>query len=274
MPDIPKVSSELFEELYGSGSMTVSPATVENMEHVVHTEIVSMFPSHIDGAIRSESVGSESRLSDEQLQELLGILQERFEQSNNCRPEGVTFADVQTILESDPDLAYQVYAAEVRLGAEMDYVVTKDGRNRFTDLRKETNVEQNVIFLRSIPEKEREAAIQSLRDQYPNIPANAFDRLPKDESGPNKWEGLLIERVLTLESIPEADYLALQAKLPREQWLDKGGISWLEASKEQLDRGDAPGGDRIGEGVHVYEYVAGNRYDVRGVRVRAKGLVN
>ncbi len=271
-PDVSNVDTHE-EAIYGSGTSIVSPGFTPD---TVHRSVVAMFSDPSD-LLQTEGVSAESttegqvqskRLSPEENAELLRILEQRFQTPNSCRPKGDTFANVKQIFEEDPDRAYKVYVAEVHLGAEMDYVECTDGKSRFTDLRTETNVGQNVAFLRGIAAEEREEAIQSLCNQYPNIPADAFDRLPNDNRGPNKWEGLLIEKVLQLESMPEADYRALQAKLPREKWLDKDGISWLEASKEQLASGGAPIGDRRGGVVFVRGGSADFRSVIRGVRVR------
>lgn len=272
-PDLSnRVTSE--EAQYGSGITIVSLSFTPDD---VRTSVAAMFSNPLallqTGGVSAESPVQAKRLSPAENTELLRRLEQRFQAPNTCRPAGVAFADVKKILETDPDLAYQVYAAETFLGAEMDYVEDIGGNNHFTDLSKEVNIPRQIIFLQSLPREEREVAIQSLRDQYPNIPADAFNRLPNDKRGPNKWEGLLIERVLRLESIPEADYRALQAKLSREQWLDKDGISWLEPSEEQLARGGAPDGGRYSGEAVVVEGCAGNRDVVRGVRVRAKGSV-
>ncbi len=213
---------------------------------------------------------AEERLSSAQMETLLGVLKNRFNKANATRPKGVTFADVKEILEADPVRAYKVYVAEAHLGAEMDYTEYTDGENYFTDLRKETNVEQDVAFLCSIPAQERNAAIESLRKKYPKIPVDAFDRSPDDKNGPNKWEDKLIQAVTGLESISEADYRNIQGKLPKAQWLDVTGVSWLEEkSEKQLASGRAPRGDRGEGGVNVSESVAGYRSDIRGVRLRA-----
>lgn len=270
MADILNESSELLDQMYGSGTMNVSPTAVSDTENMVHTEIVSMFPSRVHDEIKTESkVGPESRLSAEQLQELLERLQNRFDEPNSCRPAGVTFTEVQKILEADPDLAYRVHVAEERLGAEMDYVVCADKKNRFTDLRKEPNIKRQIAFLQSISKEAREVAIGSLRDQYPDIPKHAFDRSTDDNEGPNKWEGLLIEKVLSLESMTEDDYRETQAKLPKQKWLDVQCVSWLQASEKQLKGGIAPRGLRVGGDVYVGGNRAGDRFVFRGVRLRA-----
>lgn len=230
-----------------------------------------------DGLVRvSTKENTEKRLSTEQLQDLLQILKKRFDQPNLCRPQGITFADVEKRLKADPKEAYNVYFAEMHLGAEMDYIQYEDGKNYFTDLSIETNVEQQVAFLNSISQKDsefyerRNEAIKNLYKEYPNIPNDVFDRTPDNKSGPNRWEGELILILAGLKLITAEDYRSIQEKLPKDQWLDIKGYSWLkEDSKAQLEKGIAPFGLRSGHGVRVSERFADFRDDDRGVRVRA-----
>ncbi len=274
------LAQEIYSEPREPGFATFVTTPNYLREHV-ETLFVSRNPvaSTLEQADTRNSESGEAAqgcLAADQQKKLFSKLQERLETFNPLKAKGITFDAVKKILLDDPNLAFKIFMAEEKLGSEMYLVATGESKADavFDDLAPEVNVEKEVAFLRSISPTERTEIINKLRSQYPNIPAGAFDRSGEDASGPNKWEGLLIEKLMGLESIPEKDYRALQEKLPRRKSLDNRGISWLEATQGQLARGCAPGGCRSGGGVVVCGDCAGDRCGIRGVRVRAKGSVD
>lgn len=271
-PTLEKIEGYGEPEVFASGAVIAQPSYARGEVQASIVSILSDLSDPNQNGTTSET--ARARLSSEQETKLLKTLEARFEKPNPCRPAGVTFAQVRKILKEDPDLAFKLFMAEMKLGSEMDVVAIGNSKsdNVFDDFAPEVSVKKQVAFLRSISPVARGEIINNLRKQYANIPAEAFDRSDDDQRGPNKWEGLLIQKLLGLRSIPEKDYRATQAKLPREQWLDRNGISWLEEnSQKQLASGSAPRGDRCGDGVHVDGRDADYRVGVRGVRVRAEG---
>ncbi|MDD5055838.1 MAG: hypothetical protein PHZ00_06260 [Candidatus Peribacteraceae bacterium] len=220
---------------------------------------------------QAEATFTEKSLSAEQLQTLLDALQKRSEQSNPFGKK-VTSEQAQTLLKKDPSLAWSLFNG-MQWGAQWE-LDKKDGlpANAY-DLSPELDIPEQLARLRAIPAEIRDATIQELRKQYPNIPADAFDRSDDDQRGPNKWEEQLLNIVSGTESMSEEEYRAAQKKLPQAERLDLRGISWLQATPEQLTRGVAPNGLRYGGDVFVYGNFAGYRDVVRGGRARAKGSV-
>lgn len=222
-----------------------------------------------------------------ELHELLETQRIRLQRGNLCLPPGVTFENVQLVLNSNVEIAQSVYAAEKYLGAEMHFVQSVGGKNRFTDLRQEPNIKQQIVFLNSIAQvgsefyDRRIEVIQELRAKYPRMELGAFDREPEDKSGPNAWEVLLIEQLLKLKSLLLDDYLLIQDSLPQEEWLDLESSSWVffyNENEEDRDfelkgAGVAGAARRSSRGEVVSgDWRAMYRDPTLGVRLRTKDL--
>jgi len=176
-------------------------------------------------------------LSKEEFQQLLNILQARFEK-NMCRHAGLAWASVEARLIKNQETLWSLNEME-RTGGEPDVVGydAESGELIFFDCSKESPIgRRNACYDR--------AALESRKANKPND--NALD----------------MAEAMGIELLSEAQYRALQ-ELGE---FDTKTSSWLKTPPEIRKLGGALFGDRRYEHVFIYHNGAESYYGARGFR--------
>ncbi|HRA65305.1 MAG TPA: DUF4256 domain-containing protein [Caldilinea sp.] len=180
---------------------------------------------------------SKQELLPTQQEELLTVLQARFEQHMN-RHSGLAWAGVQARLEANPASLWSLQEME-RTGGEPDVVGCDQATGAY-------------IFCDCSPESPD--ARRSL----------CYDRAALDARKENKPETSAMEMAAAMgvELLTEAQYRALQALGE----FDLKTSSWLTTPAAIRERGGAIFGDRRYDHVFIYHNGASSYYAARGFR--------
>lgn len=180
---------------------------------------------------------SKKKLSDGQLDELLRLLEARFEK-NMKRHKGVKWPEVETRLKTDPEKVWSINEME-KSGGEPDVVVL-DKKNReftFIDCSVESPKERRSVCYDS-------AALESRKEHKP------------------KHSALGIAETMGIEILTEEQYRELQKFGP----FDMKTSSWLLTPFAIRKLGGAIFGDFRYGNVFVYHNGAESYYAARGFR--------
>lgn len=186
---------------------------------------------------KAKRVEIPSKITNEQKQELLTTLEQRFI-DNKARHQGINWEDVLNKLEAQPKKLITVYAMEVT-GGEPDVVAHNKDTNKFTifDCSKQS------------PEMRRSLC---------------FDKQAWDDRKANKPDGNAIDiaKEIGIEILNEEQYRMLQTLGE----FDTTTSSWIATPVKIRNLGGAVFADRRYDTVFVYHNGAESYYGSRGFR--------
>ena len=182
-------------------------------------------------------MGRTHEVSEARREELLGLLQARFE-THMERHEGLTWADVRARLEAHPQKLWTLERMEAT-GGEPDVVERDDATSE-------------VVFV--------DCSAQSPKGRrsicYDRAAREARKKFPPDD------DALSMAAAMGVELLDEAEYRALQ----RLGAFDTTTSSWIATPAAIRERGGALFCDRRYDTVFVYHNGADSYYGARGFR--------
>ena len=194
---------------------------------------------------------------------LLAEIAERYDLSSTYGISRSDFDEALSKIGNNENVVAQLRCLKAT-GAEMTIISVDASEVLLIDAVANVNVGAQEEFLSGLDKQERSKAVSSLQQRFPDI--ETFLQRSDDARGLNYYEYLLVCEISGAEPIPEDEYRELQRHKP----VDREMIGWLFSDKARLVRGLALRGDRREGDVVVHEFVAVNRFGVRGGRARLR----